>query len=132
MKKTTKSTTIGFKDLADGTSISIEELVRATSKMAEAMRAITKTVKLAEDDDGDGRIPTGDAAEISITNDRKDPRIPWIKLSRWSFSSFEDWKMVCDMAGQDPTTTETVTIYVLDTDAEPCPDGETISPDDEY
>lgn len=35
----------------------------------------------------------------------------WIKFSRESFATDEDWKTVCDECDADPETTQTVTIY---------------------
>lgn len=57
-------------------------------------------------------IPKGDAAGLSITNDRVDPRIPWIELDRYAFSDEDDWKAICEMADCDPEETDRVRIYI--------------------
>ena len=75
-----------------------------------------------------GELLKGDAAGLSITKDRVDPKIPWIKFNRWSFATQEDWETVCEIAGCDPEETENVKIYIYDVDCEqgmkPCPGNE--------
>ena len=36
----------------------------------------------------------------------------WIKFTRDSFATDEDWETVCEEVGADPETTESVTIYI--------------------
>lgn len=36
----------------------------------------------------------------------------WIKFTRESFATDEDWKTVCEEVGADPETTESVTNYI--------------------
>lgn len=65
-----------------------------------------------------GELLKGDAAGLSITKDRIDPKIPWIKFNRWSFATQEDWETVCEIAGCDPEETETVKIYIHDVECD--------------
>ena len=57
-------------------------------------------------------IPTGDAAGLSITNDRVDSKIPWVELDHYSFTNEEDWKAVCEIADCNPEETEKVRVYI--------------------
>ena len=36
----------------------------------------------------------------------------WIKFTRESFATDEDWEYVCEEVDADPETTESVTIYI--------------------
>ena len=36
----------------------------------------------------------------------------WIKFTRDSFATDEDWECVCEEVGADPETTEYVVIYI--------------------
>lgn len=36
----------------------------------------------------------------------------WIKFTRESFATDEDWETVCEEVDADPETTESVTIYI--------------------
>lgn len=98
--------------------------MKAGRKTSKKQSVNTKKVTFSKIDENDtieteamqmaNGFPTGDAAGLSITNDRRNPRIPWIQFSRWSFASDEDWEAVCEMADCNPNEVDTVKIYIHD------------------